>query len=190
MHGGVATRAIRVPAGATPEGDGILLGSGPVAVDVYIDFRSPACKRFEEHTADRLRRLLRDGAIGLVYHPVAVAGEGTAPSYSSRAAAASGCASDGRKFAAYKDALFAGQPSEGGPGLSDDELIELGGTVGLVVSALRPCVTRGTYRPWADFVTRAAIERGVGRAPSVLVAGVSVAADPTAIAAAVSGIAP
>src|SRR3954468_1379477 len=67
MHGGIATRApIRVPAGATPEGDGILLGSGPVAVDVYIDFQSPACKRFEEHTADRLRRLLRDGAIGLV----------------------------------------------------------------------------------------------------------------------------
>ena len=28
----------RVPAGATPEGDGVVIGAGPVRVDAFIDF--------------------------------------------------------------------------------------------------------------------------------------------------------
>ena len=37
----------RVPTGATPEGDGIVLGDGPVRVDAFIDFLCPYCRRFE-----------------------------------------------------------------------------------------------------------------------------------------------
>jgi protein-disulfide isomerase len=188
---GIATGTpSRLPAGATPEGGGILLGSGALGVDVYIDFQCPFCKRFEALAAGMLGRLLRDGAIGLVYHPVAFLDRLSTTSYSSRASAASGCASDSRRFAAYKDALFANQPPEGGPGLSDHELIQVGRMVGLNVPALSSCVARGTYLPWAAFVTEAAVERGVNGTPSVFVAGVPVAADPITIAAAVADLAP
>jgi len=37
----------RVPAGATPEGDGVVAGNGPIQVDAFIDFLCPFCKRFE-----------------------------------------------------------------------------------------------------------------------------------------------
>ena len=37
----------RVPAGATPEGDGVVVGPGPVRIDAFIDFLCPFCKRFE-----------------------------------------------------------------------------------------------------------------------------------------------
>ena len=38
---------VRVPAGATPEGDGVVVGDGPAWVDAYIDFLCPYCRRFE-----------------------------------------------------------------------------------------------------------------------------------------------
>jgi len=37
----------RVPAGATPEGDGIIAGNGPVRVDAYIDLLCPFRRQFE-----------------------------------------------------------------------------------------------------------------------------------------------
>ena len=37
----------RLPAGATQEGDGIMIGDGPVRIDAFIDFLCPFCRRFE-----------------------------------------------------------------------------------------------------------------------------------------------
>ena len=48
----------QLPAGATPEGDGIAVGDGPVRVDLYIDFLCPFCKRFELNAADTLAGLI------------------------------------------------------------------------------------------------------------------------------------
>ncbi|OBI99884.1 hypothetical protein A5624_09370 [Mycobacterium sp. 1482292.6] len=50
---------------------------------------------------------------------------------STRAAAAAAAASDARRFREYARALFEYQPPEGGPGLTDDELIILGRTIGI-----------------------------------------------------------
>jgi protein-disulfide isomerase len=190
MSGVEVSAPTRVPRGATPEGDGIVLGGGAVRVDVYIDFQCPFCKRFEERAAGRLSRLVRDGAVHFVYHPMAFLDALSTSAYSSRAAAASGCASDGGKFAAYKDALFLNQPPEGGPGLSDHELLQLGRMVGLTAATFGACVARRTYLPWASFVTEAAVARGVSGTPSVFVAGVPVPANPITIAAAVADVAP
>ena len=190
MSGLGVSAPIRIPRGAAPEGDGILLGTGAVRVDVYIDFQCPFCKRFEEQAAARLSRLVRDGVIHLVYHPMTFLDALSTAAYSSRAAAASGCASDGDRFAAYKDALFLNQPPEGGPGLSDHELIELGRMVGLTAAAFGACVAGRTYLPWASFVSETAVARGVNGTPSVFVAGVPVAANAISIAAAVADVAP
>ena len=48
----------RVPAGATSEGDGIILGDGPVRVDAFIDFLCPYCRRFELSSGPKLATML------------------------------------------------------------------------------------------------------------------------------------
>ena len=40
----VPSRPARVPASATPEGDGVIVGDGPVPVNAYIDFQCPFCR--------------------------------------------------------------------------------------------------------------------------------------------------
>ena len=112
----------RIPAGATPEGDGIVVGHGPVRVDAFIDFLCPFCRQFELSSGPALAGLVTDGLISLAYHPMNFLDQASTTNYSTRAAAASGCAADGGRFAPYAHALFASQPPEGGPGLSDAEL--------------------------------------------------------------------
>ena len=173
------------PAGAAPAGDGVLIGSGPVTVDAYIDFMCPFCRQFELSAGATLSALVADGRISLVYHPMSFLDAASTTRYSSRAGAASGCASDGGKFAEYAHALFAHQPPEGGPGLSDDELVELGGPAGLDGETFGSCVRAGRYLDWPGQVTAMATERGVDATPTVLVGGVPVAPEGQAIAAAV-----
>jgi len=181
---------VRVPRGATSEGDGIALGDGPVRVDAYIDFLCPFCRQFEQRSGAYLDRLLDSGAVTLVYHPLGFLDRLSTTRYSTRASAASGCASDFAGFRPYKDALFANQPPEGGPGLSQEELIELGRAVGLPVPGFAACVTEEVHLSWSEYVTRMAAERGVSGMPSVFVAGVAVPANGPVIAAAVAEIAP
>src|SRR6266699_88265 len=115
----------RVPAGATPEGDGIVIGLGPVRVDAFIDFLCPFCRRFELSSAPALAALVADGLASLVYHPMNFLDEASTTNYSTRAAAASGCAADQGRFLEYAHVLLVNQPPEGGPGLSDAELAGL-----------------------------------------------------------------
>ncbi len=105
--------------------------------------------------------------------------------YSTRAAAASGCAADQGRFLGYAQALFLSQPPEGGPGLTDAELAGIGRDIGLPDAAFASCVTEGLYLDWPAYVTARATALGVEGTPTVLVAGTAVQPDPRAIAAAV-----
>jgi len=60
----------RVPAGATPEGDGVVVGDGPVRVDAFIDFLCPYCRQFELSSGPALAGLVADRLASLVYHPM------------------------------------------------------------------------------------------------------------------------
>src|ERR1700728_2152542 len=121
----------RLPSGATAEGDGIMIGHGPVRVDAFIDFLCPYCRQFELAADSTLARLVADGQVSLVYHPMNFLDEASTTNYSTRAAAASGCAADQGRFLEYSRALFVSQPPEDGAGLSDAELAGLGGAAGL-----------------------------------------------------------
>jgi protein-disulfide isomerase len=176
----------RVPAGSTPQRDGIAVGRGAVTVEAYIDFLCPFCRQFEERAGGMLDRLVADGVISWVFHPLAFLDRLSTTRYSSRAASASGCASDGGRFRDYARALFADQPEEGGPGLSDEELVALGAAVGLTDPRFAEGVLAHVYVPWVEYVTELAALRGVNGTPSVLVQGVPVPANPALIAAAVA----
>ncbi len=173
-----------VPAGATAESDGILLGLGPVRVDAFIDFLCPYCRRFELSAGPTLAGLVSNGSISLAYHPMNFLDEASTTNYSTRAAAASGCAADQERFAEYAHALFVNQPAEGGAGLTDDQLADLGLATGLA-GAFTACVASGRYAGWPPYVTARAVALGVSATPTVLVGGVAVAPDAQAISAAV-----
>ena len=179
-----------IPASATPEGDGIIVGGGQVTVDAFIDFLCPFCRQFELSAGPALEAMVADGLIRLVQHPMAFLDEASTTRYSSRAAAASGCASDSGKFTEYAKSLFVNQPAEGGPGLDDEELAELARSVGLTGPAVTQCLLTGKYLDWPRYVTEKAMTRGVEATPTVFVDGVQVAPSPRAITAAVTAASP
>ncbi|MCW2694198.1 MAG: protein-disulfide isomerase-like protein [Mycobacterium sp.] len=174
----------RAPHHTTPEKDGVPLGSGPIVLDAYIDFQCPYCRAFEMSSGDSLRALADEGVITLVYHPMDFLDQASTNRYSSRAASASGCAADADRFADYAQVLFANQPPEGGPGLTDRELTELGVSIGLTDPAFARCVPQHPYVPWSNYVTQRAFARGVTATPTTLVAGAPVPANAAAVAAA------
>jgi protein-disulfide isomerase len=174
----------RFPAGATPEGDGVEVGSGPVPVDAYVDFQCPFCRQFEEHSAAAINELIANDLITLVYHPLSFLDRLSTTRYSSRATSASGCAADGGRFREYSLALFANQPPEGGPGLSDEQLVEVGRAVGLG-NDFAEGVLEHRYIDWGPYNSARAAQRGVTGTPTVYVAGAKVLPDGRAIAAAV-----
>ncbi len=174
----------QIPAHADADGDGIVLGSGPAVVDAYIDFLCPFCRMFEERSGPEIDALVDRGVITLVYHPLGFLDRLSTTRYSTRAAAASGCASDGERFREHLYALYENQPPEGSDGLGDEELVRLGLQCGLG-EGFGPCVMAGRYIPWAEYVTAMAIRRGVNGTPSVYVDGMGVPASAEAITAAV-----
>jgi protein-disulfide isomerase len=176
----------QIPAGATAAGDGIVMGAGPVVVEAYIDFLCPYCRQFELSAGASLAALADDGRISLVYHPMSFLDEASTTRYSSRAAAAAGCASDGGRFRQYTEVLFRQQPPEGGPGLPDEELIGLGTSVGLDPAVFGSCVRDGRYLDWPPYVTAMAVAAGIGSTPTVLIDGMPSAPDADGIAAAVA----
>ena len=175
-----------IPAGVTAEGDGVAVGHGPVRVDAFIDLLCPFCRQFELSSGPALASLVADGLVSLAYHPMNFLDEASTTNYSTRAAAASGCAADGGRFVQYMHALFASQPPEGGPGLSDAELAGIGRAVGLGGAAFTRCVSDGRYLDWPPYVTARATALGVDATPTVLVEGAAVRPDTRAITAAVA----
>lgn len=179
------TAPSRVPAGATPEADGVVVGTGPVRVDLFIDLLCPYCQRFELAAQPTLAALVADQAASLVYHPMNFLDDASTTNYSTRSAAASGCAADQGRFMEYAHALFEQQPPEGGPGLSDDELVRIGLAIGLDES-FAGCVSAGIYLDWPSYVTDRATAAGVNATPTVAVAGADIRPDPETLAAAVA----
>src|SRR6201996_8788144 len=175
----------QLPAGATPEGDGIAVGDGPVRVDIYIDYLCPFCQRFELNAADALAALAAGHQATLVYHPMNFLDEASTTRYSTRASAAAGCAADGGRFVQFTHQLFVQQPEEGGPGLSDGELAGVAEATGLDVAAFTACTSAGRYRDWPDFVTAGAVDASVPGTPTVRVNGTEVDPDGDSITAAV-----
>ncbi|MBQ0892740.1 thioredoxin domain-containing protein [Micromonospora purpureochromogenes] len=174
------------PRGANDAGTGIVIGGGPVTIDLYEDYLCPACKQFQQVSGATIDQLVKDGKARVVFHPVAYLNRFSTTEYSTRSSAASGCAAQGGKFKEFTDALFARQPPEGSAGLSNDELIDIGAGVGLNRDEFGSCVKDGTYKPWTEKVTEDASRSGVTGTPTIKVNGREVAdRTPAGITAAV-----
>jgi protein-disulfide isomerase len=177
------TAAINTPATSNTSGNAIVTGSGPVMVDEYVDFMCPHCKTFHEDTGAALKQLADAGQITLVSHPVAYLDRfSSGTKYSTRASAASACAADGGKFSEFTGALFAQQPPEGSPGLTDEQLIQAGRTIGLD-ETFAQCVRDDKYTTWVKKVSDDATEAGVTGTPTIFVNGKQVQGTAAILAA-------
>jgi protein-disulfide isomerase len=129
----------------------IVVGDGENTMDTYIDFMCPVCNQFEQIYGEAISGLVEDGTITHNIHPISIldrASQGT--EYSTRAANAMYCvaAADGTAAVPFMQAMFANQPAEGTAGLTNEQILEIAGGVG--VTGIDACVNDGEY---SGFVT-------------------------------------
>jgi protein-disulfide isomerase len=176
--------AAPAPPRATVSGVVVGRDDAPVTVDVYLDFQCPACRAFEQQSGATLDELAASGAARVIYHPVAYLNRFSSTRYSSRSSAASGCAAEAGVFTEYVRLLFAHQPPEGGHGLPEEQLVELGEQAG-AGPGFTECVSSDRYAGWSAALTDEASRSGVNVTPTVMVDGREVERTAAALRAAV-----
>jgi protein-disulfide isomerase len=177
-----ASGPVTAPAGAAGK-DRLVLAVGPAdapaTLDVYEDFRCPACKQFEDGFRSTVNQLHRSGRLRIAYHLVTLIDGNLGGSGSLHAAGAAACAQDAGRFGAYHDVLYRNQPAESDDAFGDDDhLIELARRVdGLDTAAFRACVRDGRHQSWAEQSQTAFSDSGYASTPTVLLNGKSVYGD-------------
>jgi len=175
------------PAGVTDDG-GIPLGAdgavggtatdGVPTVAVYVDYMCPYCGQFEIVNQAGLEEMITGGTANVVVHPISLldrVSQGT--EFSTRAATASAWVADRapEQWQAFHQALFANQPVENTPGLSDEELAQQAKDAGVpadVADAIASGEARRTFGQWVHSASRHALdEAGVQGTPAVMIDG-------------------
>jgi protein-disulfide isomerase len=165
--------------------EGLTVGTGPVKVDIYVDYGCPPCGNFEQAAGYDLTNYVTQDKITLSIHPVAFIDNASKNQYSSRAAAAAACANDGGKLIEYNKYLLEHQPEEGTAGPENDELISDGRAIGLG-NEFASCVNTGAKKSWVTQATSAANGKGVDSVPTVYVNGDKVNATKADVVSAVT----
>lgn len=173
--GPAAVAPSAIPGNATATGP-ILIGppEAPVKVEIYLDYLCPFCGRFETTNAADIESLVRSGRMRVELYPLAFLDRlSNGSRYSTRAANAVATVADRAPEAllAFNTALFANQPAEGTPGLSDDQIRDLAVRSG-VPAEVASAFTQRIFEPWIASVTSAAVAAGVSATPTVKIDGV------------------
>lgn len=152
----------------------------PVTVALYFDYLCPACGAFEAANEAELTRLLEAGTIQLELRPIAFLdhlSEDTV--YSTRAANALATVADAapEHVWSFHSALYAEQPAEGGPGLTDEVIARLAVEAG-VPETVASRFDRGTYAAWVAESTTRAFASGVEGTPTIVLDGRRFDGDP------------
>lgn len=166
--------------------DSVVVGSSnaPVTLVAYEDFQCPACRAFEQSNAEQLKQYVAQGTLRIEYRPLAFLDQMSTDRYSTRSlnAAAAVVNSTPGAFAGFHGALFAQQPAEGGPGLTDGQLIEIAVSEGASRAAVTVAVENHTYAGWAASVTENASKANITHTPTIIINGTTLATlDPTVI---------
>jgi protein-disulfide isomerase len=164
-----------VPAN-TVGGTEVVVGSAdaPVTVDLYEDFQCPICKAFEAESGSTLAQLVAAGTVQAHYHGMAFLDTSANDQYSTRALNAAAVVTNAAGPEAYKtfhDLLFANQPTEGGSGLTDDQLIAYAAQAGATGAAVEQGIRDLVYGDWVAQAEDQASKDGVTGTPTVFVDG-------------------
>ncbi|BCJ29059.1 thioredoxin domain-containing protein [Actinocatenispora sera] len=123
--------------------------SAKVKIDIYEDFMCPYCGELERGSHTELQKGLNGGTLQVRYHIVDLLnGSSTPAGYSDRAAnIALGTVAEG-KFAQFHWSLYHKQPAEGGPGYSDEQMIDLADRLGADKDKISKIAKDGTYKKY------------------------------------------
>jgi protein-disulfide isomerase len=178
---------------AAASGAVVAAGTGKPTIDVYEDFLCPNCEIFEKAYGNEIVSALNAGKLTVRYHSIAILDSRTTPAgYSTRAANAALCAVPAGIYPAYHQKLFAGQPSEGSAGLTDEQLAQLGTELG-AKGDFAVCVTAAKNAPAVTAETRKAVADptlqtgGVFGTPTVVANGAIVDLNNTGWLKAITG---
>ena len=175
----VIVSAIRptVPGPKNMASDGVVVGSGlkvktttslaadakPIAstpdpkastvdIRIYADYLCKLCGDFQRTNLEKLEPLVKNGAVTVEMHPVAIyTSHSAGTKYSLRAANAAACVAnyDPNAFWKFNASLFENQPAEGGPGLSDQVLKKRVDAAGSSrTSEIDSCIDDGRFKSW------------------------------------------
>ncbi|MGW4243585.1 DsbA family protein [Nocardia sp. NPDC004722] len=165
-----AVAPVAPPAVFTPDGR-LRFGTGPTVVTVITDFQCPICHQFETTTGPALTDLVNAGTVTADYDTVAVLDGLSKDNYSTRAANAGTCVAvaDKQLWPDFSKRLFENQPAENGPGLTDDQLVQIAADAGVTGSDLTDCIHSGRYDGFVASHSRIAITAGLTHVPVVKV---------------------
>jgi protein-disulfide isomerase len=145
-----------------------------VTVDLYEDLQCPNCQAFEAAGGQTLAQLVAAGTVQLHYHPMAFLDSSANQRYSTRslnAAAAVLSAAGPDAFQRFHDLLYAHQPPESGPGLTDDQLVGYAQQAGATGTQVEQEIRDLTFGDWVAASTDQASKDGVTGTPTVFVDG-------------------
>jgi protein-disulfide isomerase len=176
MRGGDIDETADAPAGATPD-YGLKLGDAGAdhEVVIYEDFLCPACKAFEDASADTLDAAVEDGSATVEYRPLNFLSR--FGDYSERTANAFAVVLDtagpdvAKKF---HDILYAEQPAEDGDHPDDAWLIEKAVEAGATESAVSAGINDLEFEDWVANGVKAGTSAGIQGTPTVIVDGEAV----------------
>lgn len=146
---------------------------------LYVDFRCPVCRIFEETNAELLQQVVQSGAATLEVHPLTFLDKVSAGTqYSSRAAGAFACTVEEDPKGAwplYRSLLTAEvQPPENTAGLTDEQLIaQVERATGGASAPLKSCIADQRFVPFAQAMNQYTLSTHVPNAvdPQLQVAG-------------------
>jgi protein-disulfide isomerase len=168
--GGAAVPQGTVNRYAVPRGD----ASAPVTLTIYEDFLCPACRDVEGYLDRTVDEYVERGTLRVEYRPIAFLDGASTTEYSTRALGAAACVLDDSgpdAFVRMHDLLYANQPPEGGPGLSDAQLATLAGRADADRGAVSECMRQDSFAGWVEDATDHASRQGVNATPTLLVNG-------------------
>lgn len=148
-------------ANASPRASTPNQAGGTVDIRIYADYLCPLCAQFVRTNMPQLRPLVKDGAVTVEFHPVAVyTGRSAGTQYSVRAANAAACVVNytPEAFWSFNEKLFRDQPEPGTPGLTDTQLLNDAVQAGAQPrSSLKSCIDNGRFENWVSQSTSRAL---------------------------------
>ncbi|ADB32133.1 DSBA oxidoreductase [Kribbella flavida DSM 17836] len=162
-------------------GKGVTVGKAGAKtnIDLFLDFRCPHCKEFEDQSGEAINKLVDDGTATVTYWPLTFVADAS-PRLGNAFAAA---AAEG-KARSYADEMYA----DFAKSWTTDQLVELGKKLGIDDAAFETAVKDNTYAGWLESVGKEAANRKVEGTPAVFVDGKMLPEDqlnPAGITAAV-----
>lgn len=133
----------------------------PIRIHLFVDYLSEAAGEFQRANATQLTEWVDQGAVELVYHPVALlTSKSNGTKYSQRAAGAAACVYEHapEAFIAFNNELLTNQPPVDSDGYTDAELADRAIATGADdTKAVRACIENEDFFGWAREATERAL---------------------------------